>query len=1098
MASAAPVISKRHVFGINAGVTSNIAYVDNQIAIYTAGHNIIIHNQENEVQRFIDGSIGSSLEENPRIVAMTISPNKRYVAISEKGNRATVTIFDTQTLRKRKILTTALELKEFVSLSFSADSRFLITQGGPPDFCLVLWSWEKVKADATLRFGNTVDNINTCQYCKRDSTLIAICGDKFLAIVRQSSANELRQLPIEWEQYVANDQLWKCLTWVDNVLLLGNTRGEIVSIKDQTFDETVLSIPSQQIHSLCAVNSYTLAVGFEDASILLMRRNPEQPDSQWVRATTVYLSERKSVVRNMAADPSSEHLMCLLTNQQIYTVDIREKSTDDDLAVTQPFGGFHSGEVTGLDTCIRKPLIVTCGIDRSVRVWNYVDKALELMKYFQEEAYSIAFHPSGNKVVVGFADKLKLMNILMDDIRAYKEFHIIRACRECQFSNGGQFFAAVSGDKIHIYNTYSGEMLAILRGHNQRVRSLYWNIDDSGIVSAGSEGAVYEWDLKTGQRPQEYVNRQCPLNTALCTVDGKIYAAGTSGTLKEIQDCQLEKEPKMGCEVSQLVISHVPERMMFAGMTTGIIRSLKFPLTGDQHDYVVHDSKITRLRITFDDSYIFSAGEDGTITVFEIREKEGRLAKRAKPDQVNWGEETLVTTSDLEDKKQLEIELKNKVDELQLHSEYQIRLREMHYQDTLKEKTDKFNKELHNHKQKYEILRDEKQDMEMEYEERVKIHEDKHAEAVQSAEAAHQSRLMAEVEKYHNLERQLKDEEQAWEESTLARQEKHQEVLEEKNDGYEKMLQQNVKTREAADRAKKNIMKEYNETKRQMEEDLDIEIEELKQKYESILSEEREATLRLKGENGVMKKKFAALKNEIEDQVEESRKMQAQEAVLKKTIEKLNTEIQQHDRKMLERDEIIGEKEKKIFDMKKRNQSLEKHKFVLDYRIKELKRQIEPRQNKIAEMRASVQRYDTQLEGYHKENGQLKATIKQLEKNITQVYKKITRHREHRRVLDREISQFWYDIENVLKHIQDPKKLQESVLKLIETHRVKSEDPDSALEPAVIEEYNRQRKLLCHRIESLKSRLASQEKRSSQAKAELMNVNRKLMNHENI
>eukprot|EP00495_Collosphaeridae_sp_1-RS-2012_P005192 TRINITY_DN45_c0_g2_i10.p2 TRINITY_DN45_c0_g2~~TRINITY_DN45_c0_g2_i10.p2 ORF type:complete len:67 (-),score=44.41 TRINITY_DN45_c0_g2_i10:2-202(-) len=51
-------------------------------------------------------------------------------------------------------------------------------------------------------------------------------------------------------------------------------------------------------------------------------------------------------------------------------------------------------------------------------------------------------------------------------------------------------------------------------------------------------------------------------------------------------------------------------------------------------------------------------------------------------------------------------------------------------------------------------------------------------------------------------------------------------------------------------------MKEYNETKRQMEEDLDIEIEELKQKYESILSEEREATLRLKGENGVKKKKY--------------------------------------------------------------------------------------------------------------------------------------------------------------------------------------------------------------------------------------------------
>lgn len=32
---------------------------------------------------------------------------------------------------------------------------------------------------------------------------------------------------------------------------------------------------------------------------------------------------------------------------------------------------FHSSSVTGLDVCIRKPLIATCSLDRSVRVWNY-------------------------------------------------------------------------------------------------------------------------------------------------------------------------------------------------------------------------------------------------------------------------------------------------------------------------------------------------------------------------------------------------------------------------------------------------------------------------------------------------------------------------------------------------------------------------------------------------------------------------------------------------------------------------------------------------------------------------------------------------------
>lgn len=50
----------------------------------------------------------------------------------------------------------------------------------------------------------------------------------------------------------------------------------------------------------------------------------------------------------------------------------------------------------------------------------------------------------------------------------------------------------------------------------------------------------------------------------------------------------------------------------------------------------------------------------------------------------------------------------------------------------------------------------------------------------------------------------------------------------------------------------------------------------------------------------------------------------------------------------------ISEKDKRIYDLKKKNQELEKFKFVLDYKIKELKRQIEPRENEIADMRTQV------------------------------------------------------------------------------------------------------------------------------------------------
>jgi hypothetical protein len=50
---------------------------------------------------------------------------------------------------------------------------------------------------------------------------------------------------------------------------------------------------------------------------------------------------------------------------------------------------------------------------------------------------------------------------------------------------------------------------------------------------------------------------------------------------------------------------------------------------------------------------------------------------------------------------------------------------------------------------------------------------------------------------------------------------------------------------------------------------------------------------------------------------------------------------------MIEKNKKITEKEKRIYDLKKKTQELEKYKFVLDFKIKELKRDIVPREVEI-------------------------------------------------------------------------------------------------------------------------------------------------------
>src|SRR3546814_2046579 len=68
----------------------------------------------------------------------------------------------------------------------------------------------------------------------------------------------------------------------------------------------------------------------------------------------------------------------------------------------------------------------------------------------------------------------------------------------------------------------------------------------------------------------------------------------------------------------------------------------------------------------------------------------------------------------------------------------------------------------------------------------------------------------------------------------------------------------------------------------------------------------------------------------------------------------LEKELQIHKRDQKARDQAIAEKERKIHDLKKKNQELEKFKFVLDFKIKELKKQIEPRETQISSMKDRI------------------------------------------------------------------------------------------------------------------------------------------------
>ena len=110
------------------------------------------------------------------------------------------------------------------------------------------------------------------------------------------------------------------------------------------------------------------------------------------------------------------------------------------------------------------------------------------------------------------------------------------------------------------------------------------------------------------------------------------------------------------------------------------------------------------------------------------------------------------------------------------------------------------------------------------------------------------------------------------------------------------------------------------ETEKQAEVDADIEYlsveKHLKQKLQKVLDE----NLRFKGENGIIRKKFASAYKDIEDAKNQIVRLTNDNKRIENIISSLEEDVLSLKKDVQNRDEYIQEKEKKIFEMKRGNQ----------------------------------------------------------------------------------------------------------------------------------------------------------------------------------
>merc|ERR1712228_339316 len=148
---------------------------------------------------------------------------------------------------------------------------------------------------------------------------------------------------------------WRCLCWIDSTLICGNSGGDVIVLKDNKFEEVILSKNNDcSITYIQCINNNILAIGAEDCTVSFLQKSIENGITNWnlicninISSSTSALSSSSSSLEynnnnkkdnnnkeskdnklykcipvGMSVDPSERQLLITTSNKQIYAVDI--------------------------------------------------------------------------------------------------------------------------------------------------------------------------------------------------------------------------------------------------------------------------------------------------------------------------------------------------------------------------------------------------------------------------------------------------------------------------------------------------------------------------------------------------------------------------------------------------------------------------------------------------------------------------------------------------------------------------------------------------------------------------------------------------------
>jgi len=1147
----------RHAFGSRSSMPrgqnlservplpSPVHFVDDTSQIlYSVGRRVVLHNIDKNEMKFIP--------ENDRldsVVALAVSPNHKYAAVCERVHpevgaqksvpysQVAVYNIQGQTIKApRAVLTYAeISIKDWKGVCFSADNHFIAVQSGPPDWLIVIWSWlspnSKVVATSSGRVDAKGFEVSRLSFAPFDniSTVLAASGPRTLQFYKHTegtlkvfSANiGKREMANITDHAYINDEVMAVSTGAGEVwVLLAFDLKDVLSCEFGGGGATSIS---------------ALANGFVvggEGGYLSVYENHERKELFQCSHTFRSTAHPEAAIMGLATLPKYEDsVACCFDNDQIaiFPIGRMDYLDDENDHFIYVSSGMHCGPITGMDIALNKPLVVTCGADHTIRCWNYTTMTCELTKYFpNDDLLSLACHPDGFQIAVGFRDKLRLLQLSIDDMKQMNEYSL-KGCRQCRFSVGGSLLAAVNGPKIQIYETFSMKNsnpppVLVLDGHSHLVTHISFQRGDHYLASCSIDGTVYQWDLRTKTRAAELVEKKVKCECVIFAEQENVMiscgvskaskdarggkgnstappgAAKAQGTIREmytdahgVNGGELKNELKLktgvGNEPKSLCLTR-NGRLLFVGMDNGSLRCFAYPMVGpaagEFDEIQAHEGEVKHMRVTSDDKYLVSASDDGTIFVFEVQQIENGVKKQwRKPTADQFVDLSLISRTAVDEQHMMMGDLQEQIKELSTSTEYKVHMTEQYYTEMLKKQQADQDTLRESEQQRYETLKRMKEKQELEAAEAIQSMEEAHMKAAEELEALYERKLAMHAARYEEMRAARDDVQCQFEEKIEVMQREHEVTL-----GRQQF---------AADTQRAEMQSKMDELQSKYDQDMkrgdvflsetqevaEIEISKIMDEGKKQLAAQKAENLDLKTEAALLRKNHDKYTKELDKSEQEIKNKDKVIEKKEKEIEKKDKEIETLKADVREREEQISEREKRISDLKNKARELEKFKFVLDYRNEELKKLIEPKNLELSQLKSQIEELDDELQSDSKNKLTLQQMLDDKTEKLDAQAKELSKQQRKTQDKERFITLFIRDLHKLVTEAE-PVQWKDGLRKLHHTYVTSKKEILKQMEEwtgqsdEIVSEFTRQREYMERTLDTLRKKSDKTEVRTKE------------------